>query len=78
MSDDNGKAIRDEMHAAVSLAETLRDKSDEHRKVFGFYCDLADNYGLWDEVCWSAGLKPEMSAEEFGAALSHGCDEWDM
>lgn len=76
--EENAKRHREEVWAAVQMAETLRDKSDAHRKVFGHYCDLADIYGLWDEVCWSAGLKEEMTSDEFDEALNHGCYEWDI
>ncbi len=67
-----------EFAKAMNMAMILCLTTPEHKKIYDYYKGVADRYSLWNEVCWSAGLKETMTSFEFGEALRHGCVEWDI
>jgi hypothetical protein len=74
---ENQQLQHDGVEAALSLAKQLCARSPLHAQAYDRRKAQADQFGLWPEVCYAAGLHELMTPNEFDQALCYGLVDWD-
>jgi len=73
----NGIELDKQCDEAMKICEELCKKED-FKKAFDEVKTICDRYGLISEVVMFAGLRPDMTLDEFVNALDAGMWEWDV